>query len=169
MTHRDEYVEFVTPRLGRLRALAYQLSGDWHGADDLVQITLTKTLLNWRRVREATDIDMYVRAILVKAFLTERTLGWSRVRLLAAIPERPAPPRDGVEDRALVRAALARLPQRQRAVVVLRFLCDLSVAETAEILDCSPGTVKSQTHHALVALRGVLGEHAITVTGKELT
>jgi len=92
MTHRDEYVEFVTPRLGRLRALAYQLSGDWHGADDLVQITLTKTLLNWRRVREATDIDMYVRAILVKAFLTERTLGWSRVRLLAAIPERPAPP-----------------------------------------------------------------------------
>lgn len=167
MTPRDEYVEFVTPRLGRLRALAYQLSGDWHGADDLVQITLTKTLLNWRRVRDAADIDTYVRAILVKAFLTERTLGWARVRLLAAVPDKPAPPGDGVEDRALVRAALARLPKRQRAVVALRFLCDLSVAETAEILDCSPGTVKSQTHHALVALRGALAGRAVTITGRE--
>ena len=67
----------------------------------------------------------------------------------------------------MVHAALALLPKRQQAVAVLRFLCDLSVTETAEVLHCSPGTVKSQTHHALTALRGTLGEHAVTLTGKD--
>ena len=167
MTPHNEYVEFGTPRLVRLRALAYQLSGDWHRADDLVQTTLTKVLLHWSRVRATTDIDQYVRAILVKAFLTERTRGWSRVSLPGAVPDRVEPPDDGVETRAVVHAALALLPKRQQAVAVLRFLCDLSVTETAEVLHCSPGTVKSQTHHALTALRGTLGEHAVTLTGKD--
>jgi len=158
--HQDGYAEFVTPRLPRLRALAYQLCGDWHRADDLVQTTLTKVLLHWSRVRAAADMDQYVRAILVKAFLTERRRLWSNVWLFDAVPERPGRPAGDVEDRMVLRAALSRLPRRQQAVIVLRFLCDLSVQETAEVLHCAPGTVKSQTHHGLTALRAALGERA---------
>jgi RNA polymerase sigma-70 factor (sigma-E family) len=167
LSHQDEYVEFVTARLKRLRTLAYQLTGDWHRADDLVQTTLTKTLLQWGRVRAAADIDQYVRAILVNAFLSERRAGWSRVRLVDVVPEPPPSRSTGIEDRAVMQAALARLPKRQRAVIVLRFLCDLSIEETAKVLDCATGTIKSQTHHGLAALRGALTEHATVLTRAE--
>lgn len=162
--HRGGYAEFVTPRLPRLRTLAYQLCGDWHRADDLVQTTLTKVLLHWSRVSAAADMDQYVRAILVKAFLTERGRVWAQVRLVDAVPERPGGQAGSVEDRMVLRAALSRLPRRQQAVIVLRFLCDLSVQETAEVLRCAPGTVKSQTHHGLTALRAALGEPAAVLT-----
>ncbi len=164
MSHDDEYVEFVTPRLAALRRLAYQFSGDWHRADDLVQTTLTKVLLHWKRVRATADMDQYVRAILVKTFLTERSRAWSRVRLVDAVPDRPAAAPHDTEEREVLRYALSRLPKRQRAAVVLRYLCDLSVIETAQLLRCSPGTVKSQTHHALAALRADLGAPVTTRT-----
>ncbi len=165
--HQDEYVEFVVPRLARLRTLAYQLCGDWHRADDLVQTTLTKVLLHWPRVRATADIDRYVRAILVKAFLTERRLGWSRVRLANVVPDASVLPDSDVEDRALLRVALTGLPRRQRAVIVLRFLCDLSVQDTADVLGCTPGTVKSQTHHGIAALRAALGGQTAVLTDRE--
>jgi RNA polymerase sigma-70 factor (sigma-E family) len=154
------FAEFVRARRTHLRRVAYAVCGDWHRADDLVQTTLTKVLLHWSRVRAATDMDQYVRAILVKAFLTERGRLWSKVRLVDAVPERPGRPAGDVEDRMVLRAALSRLPRRQQAVIVLRFLCDLSVQEAAEVLRCAPGTVKSQTHHGLTALRAALGEPA---------
>jgi len=150
---RDEYVEFVTVRLPGLRRLAYGLCGDWHRADDLVQTTLTKAYLKWPAVRDSTHIDRYVHAIMVKSFLSERRTGWARVRLFASTPEAPAPDNGSVEDRTVLDAALDLLPRRQRAVVVLRYVCDMSVAEVAEALGCSTGTVKSQAFDALAALR----------------
>jgi RNA polymerase sigma-70 factor (sigma-E family) len=161
-----EYVEYVTARLPALRRLAFLLCGDEHRADDLVQQTITRLYLHWPRARAATHLDRYVRAMLVRAFLDERRLAWARVRLFGQPPEPPPVHDVGVEDRTVLRAALARLPRRQQAVLVLRYLIDLPVDEVAEILGVAPGTVKSQTSHGLTSLRRLLGGHALTVPGK---
>jgi RNA polymerase sigma factor (sigma-70 family) len=90
----------------------------------------------------------------VREFLDSRRQGWTRrVRLAAESPETVSPESGSVEDRMVVRALLAEMPARQRAVVVLRFMCDLPVDEVAEILGCSEGTVKSQTSAGLGTLR----------------
>jgi RNA polymerase sigma-70 factor (sigma-E family) len=162
----QEYVEYVTARLPALRRLAYLLCGDEHRADDLVQQTITRLYLRWPRARTVTHLDRYVRKILVRVFLDERRLAWARVRLFREPPE-PPPVRDtGVEDREVLRAALARLPRRQQAVLVLRYLVDLPVDEVAEILGVTSGTVKSQTSHGLTSLRRLLDGRALTAPGK---
>ncbi|HZD97985.1 MAG TPA: sigma factor-like helix-turn-helix DNA-binding protein [Micromonosporaceae bacterium] len=79
---------------------------------------------------------------------------------MATTPDHAAANPPSIEDRVVVRAALDRLPRRQRAVLVLRFLTDMSVLDVADVLDCSPATVKSQTFHGLATLRRVLGEPA---------
>ena len=163
----QEYVEYVTARLPALRRLACLLHGDEHRADDLVQDAITKLYVHWAKARAATHLDGYVRMIVVRAFLDEKRLAWSRVRLFATPPDRPSPVDTGADDRAVVRGALSRLPPRQQAVLVLRFLCDLPIAEVSEILGCSEGTVKSQTHHGLAALRQVLGERPNALTWTE--
>ncbi|MFC9975403.1 SigE family RNA polymerase sigma factor [Spirillospora sp. NPDC127200] len=154
-----EYVAYVSGALPGLRRLAHLLCGDPHRADDLVQTALTRLYVHWRRARAADDLDRYTRRILVRSFLNERRLAWARVRLTGApadVPHPAAPGPPDVETREEVRAALERVPPRQRAVLVLRFLCDLPVAEAAEVLGCSPGTVKSQTAHGLARLRTLL-------------
>jgi RNA polymerase sigma-70 factor (sigma-E family) len=163
----DDYVEYVTARLPSLRRLGYLLCGDADGADDLVQQTITTLYVRWRRASTADHLDAYVRRMLLRAFLDEKRRPWSRVRLTDAPPERPGPPDAGAgaEDRIVLRAALARVPRRQRAVLVLRFLCDLPVSEVAELLHCSEGTVKSQTSHGLAALRRLLGAQALAALG----
>ncbi|WP_422771898.1 SigE family RNA polymerase sigma factor [Plantactinospora sp. WMMC1484] len=155
----QEYVEFVTAALPRMRRLAYLLCGDAHRADDLVQQTFTTLYVHWPRIRTVAHLDGYARATLVRFFQSEKRRPWSkRVRLTEAPPE-PLP-RLGpdVEERTVLRAALDRLPRRQRAVLVLRFLCDMPVAEVAEVLGCAPGTVKSQSFHGLAALRRLLDD-----------
>jgi len=153
-----EYTEYVTARLPALRRLAYVLSGDPYRADDLVQQTITTLFVRWRKIRSVEHLDRYVRSMLVHAFIDERRLAWARVRLFREPPERVAPVDDGLEDRSVLRAALAKVPRRQQAVVVLRFIYDLPVAEVAEMLGCSTGTVKSQTSHGLSTLRRLLGD-----------
>ena len=164
----QEYVEYVTARLPSLRRLGYLLCGDGHGADDLVQQTITTLYVRWRRASAADNLDAYVRQMLVRAFLDEKRRPWSRVRLTEAPPEPPARTDAGAnaEDGIVLRAALRQVPRKQRAVLVLRFLCDLPVAEVAELLHCSEGTVKSQTSHGLAALRRLLGVQALAVLGK---
>ncbi|MET7394570.1 SigE family RNA polymerase sigma factor [Dactylosporangium sp. NPDC005572] len=156
-----EYVEYVTARLPVLRRLAYSLTGDSHRADDLVQQTITTMFVRWSRIRQAEHLDRYVRSMLVNAFVDERRLSWARVRLFAEPPPTVAPEPDSVEDRSVLRDALAQVPRRQRAVLVLRFIHDLPVAEVADILGISAGTVKSQTSHGLAALRRLLGEQPL--------
>ena len=148
-----EFTRFVGERTAWLRKVAFLLCQDWHRADDLVQTTITQAYVHWRRVRSADDQDAYVRRMLVNAFLAERRAGWlSRVSLTAQPPERPGHDPDATTGIAL-RAALAEIPPRQRAALVLRYFCDLTVEDTADALGCSIGTVKSQTARGLVALR----------------
>ena len=167
MADDSEYVEYVTARLPALRRLAYLLCGDEHRADDLVQQTITNLYVHWQRARNVEHLDAYVRTMLVRTFIDEKRLAWARVRLFGSAPERdrPLPTGPSVEDRQVLRAALARLPRRQQAVLVLRFLCDLPVADAAAALGCSEGTIKSQTSHGLAGLRKILGEPTLALLG----
>jgi RNA polymerase sigma-70 factor (sigma-E family) len=160
--HELEYLEYVRERGQSLRKVAYMLTQDWHAADDVAQTAITQLYLHWRRVRAADNLDGYVRRVLVNAFLSEQRRGWrSRVRLEAVLPEHPVAS-DDLAERVTVRAALVQVPPRQRAVLVMRYYCDLSVQETADALGCSPGTVKSQTSHGLTALRRLLADYPRT-------
>lgn len=152
----DEYTVRVQELLPRLRRTAYLLCGDWHRADDLVQATITRLYVKWRRARTAEHLDAYVRAMLVRQFLGEQRTGWrSRVSVTDRVPEAAAAGAD-VDAGVDVRRALGAVPPRQRATLVLRFYCDLTVEQTAEILGCSAGNVKSQTARGLDALRRIL-------------
>ena len=152
-----EYTEYVAARLSSLRRLAAVLCDDWQRADDLVQAALVKLYVHWGQVRAASHADAYARAVLVREFLHDRRSTWvKRVSLAGEVTDAPAAAVD--HDAALdLRAAVAALPSRQRATLVLRFYCDLNVDQAAEILGCSPGTVKSQTARALDAVRRALG------------
>jgi RNA polymerase sigma-70 factor (sigma-E family) len=149
----DEYTEFVAARLQALRRLAHLLCQDWHHADDLVQLTITRLYVHWHQVRVMDYPEAYARTILVREFLRQRRSGWARkVSLPGEIPDwlEVSDDRDDAID---VNAALAELPPRQRATLVLRFYCDQTVDQVAEVLGCSPSTVKSQTSKGLGSLR----------------
>jgi len=151
-----DYVAYVEGRLGWLRRLAYLLCQDWHSADDLVQATVTRLYTHWPRAARMDNLDAYVRTILVRTFLGERRSPWFRRVLLAGVQADGAAvcaDPDAVLD---VREALAAIPPRQRATLVLRFYCDLDVEQAAIVLGCSPGTVKSQTSTGLAAFRRML-------------
>lgn len=154
----EGYREYVGARLEPLRRTAYLLCGDWHTADDLVSATLVKLLRHWRRVSGMDSPDAYVRRTLLRVWLDERRRPWRREAAWAEVPDRPATGggTEGTADRLTILALLAELPPRRRAVLVLRYFCDLSVEETARELGCTPGTVKSQSARAIEALRGRL-------------
>jgi RNA polymerase sigma-70 factor (sigma-E family) len=156
-TERDVgYSEYVELRLPALRRLALLLCQDRHRADDLVQQAVIRVYMHWARASAAENTDAYVNAILVREFLHERRSGWTRrVRVTDQLPEAPilTSDRDGLMD---LQAAVAALPPGQRAALVLRYYCDLSIDQTAAALGCSSGTVKSQTAKAIAALRSRL-------------
>ena len=151
-----QFVEFVTSRLPRLHRVAYLLCGDATRADDVVQATITALYLQWHRASRAENLDAYAHRILLRRHVDERRRPWSRVLLGARLPEWTAPADESVEDADAVRSMLARLPAGQRAVIVLRFLADLSVEQTAAALGCSEGNVKSQTSRGLATLRDLI-------------
>jgi RNA polymerase sigma-70 factor (sigma-E family) len=154
---RDEdFTGYVQARLAWLRRVAYLLCQDWQQADDLVQTAITSLYVHWRRVSTMEHTDGYARTILVRAFLSERRGGWARrVTLAGTLPDVPSAEPD-LGDALDVRAALATLPPRQRATLVVRFYCDLNVDQAAKVLGCSTGTIKSQTAKALAGLRRAL-------------
>lgn len=148
------------PGCPALRRLALLLCQDWHRADDLAQSALIKAYVHWSKAASADNTDGYVNAILVREFLHERRSSWARrVSLTGDAPETAARSVDH-EGHLDLQAAVAALPPRQRAVLVLRFYCDLNVYQSAQVLGCSPGTVKSQTAKALDSLRRALGPAA---------
>ena len=152
-----EYTEYVQSRLPWLRRVAYLLCQDWQSADDLVQSAITRLYTHWGKAREAASIDAYTRTIMVRVFISERRSAWARrVTLVSDQPDAPGRHYDHAAPLD-VRAALAALPPRQRATLVLRFYCDLPVEATARELGCTAGTVKSQTAKGLEALRRALG------------
>jgi RNA polymerase sigma-70 factor (sigma-E family) len=142
--------EFVAAQSTRLLRVAYLLTRDHGRAEDLLQTALAKTWQSWRRID--ADPESYVRKVLVNTYATWWRRRWKDERPTGRLPEQLY---DEVEStvRQDLWAALGRLPRGQRVVVVLRFFEDLSEAETARVLDCSIGTVKSQTARALSRLR----------------
>ncbi|HEX6871796.1 MAG TPA: SigE family RNA polymerase sigma factor [Micromonosporaceae bacterium] len=154
-----EYVEYVRARAVTLRRIAYQLCGDWHGAEDLAQRAFVLLYRHWRQANAASSLDAYTRRILVNVYLEDRRSWWSRRVTPSAEPCSETADDDGAEGRVDLIAALARIAPRQRAVLVLRYWEGLDVAETAEALGCSPGTVKSQTSSAIASLRRLLPDY----------
>ncbi|WP_433062504.1 SigE family RNA polymerase sigma factor [Dactylosporangium sp. CS-033363] len=152
-----DYTQYVAARLPRLHRIAYQLVGDRHRADDAVQDALTVLYQRWARIREVENLDAYVHTMVVRSALSDRRRFWSKVLLWDSPPPTlPVVETPGVEQRLVLRDALRSLPEGQRTVLVLRFLCDMSVEEVAGVLGRSEGTVKSQTSHGLRALRRIL-------------
>jgi RNA polymerase sigma-70 factor (sigma-E family) len=162
------FLAYVRGRAGPLRRSAYLLCGDTHQADDLVQETLTTVYSRWARVSRADNVDAYVHRILVRTFINERRRGWWKVRLFGAAAPDEVQLSAGFEEREMLRAALSRLTPNQQAVLVLRYLCDRSVADVAVLLGCSEGTVKSQTSHAVTAMRKILDSRKPTLISEGL-
>ena len=160
MSGRDEeFREFMQNRASQLHQSAYLMCGDWHLAHDLVQDTLVKAYQHWPRVRQADRPDAYVRRIL----LNEARGRWrrrERTMPVSRFPEgrEPVAPdaTDEITRRAGLLQALLVLPVRQRATVILRYLEGMSERETAAVLGCSEGTVKSQSARALGTLRSFI-------------
>jgi RNA polymerase sigma-70 factor (sigma-E family) len=169
----DGFREFVLARSAALTRTAFLLTGDRGLAEDLLQSSLAKTAMRWPAVISGGDPEAYIRRVLYHEFVS----GWRRRRrrpaeaLTGAPPERahPADETDRALQRMTLERALTRLTKAQRAVVVLRFYEDRSEAQTADLLGCSVGTVKSQTHRALARLRELAPELKELVTvGPEL-
>jgi RNA polymerase sigma-70 factor (sigma-E family) len=156
----EDFSAFAVSRWPGLVRLAFGLTGDWRTAEDIAQMALARAYVSWRRVSRAEYPDAYLRRILVNA--SNRRF---RRRRVAENPGDPpekavAGPADQADERAALLAALRELPPGQRAVVVLRYWEDLTDAQIAASLGCSPGTVRSQLSRALTKLRAspVLGE-----------
>ncbi|MFI9811102.1 SigE family RNA polymerase sigma factor [Saccharothrix variisporea] len=163
MDQRDEqeFAEYFAARREAVRRTAFLLCGDWHRADDLAQTAFVALHRRWRKVRDKQALDAYVRRTLVRAVIDESRRPWRRERFVDEVPDTPAGDGevgDAVATRETLVAGLKRVPPRQRAVLVLRFLEGLDVSAAAEVLGCSEGTVKSQTSRGLEALREALGD-----------
>ena len=167
-----EFTEYVSARQAWLRRVAFLLCGDWHRADDLVQSTITKLYAHWHRARRADNLDGYARRSLVNTYLAEQRSGWAKWTILhrfggagtAADPEPERAALAGDLELGLdLKTALSQLPPRQRATVVLRFYCDLSIEQTAQMMGCSAGNVKSQSSRGLATLRNLLDPNLIPV------
>lgn len=149
----ESYHAFVTARYAALRRTAYVLTGNHHDAEDLLQTSLMKAAGVWGRISERPE--PYVRRVMYH----ENISRWRRRR----VAEEPLGAQDVVRDddseraweRLMLTDALARLTPKQRTVLVLRYYEDLTEAQAAAVMGVRPGTIKSQTRHALMRLRQV--------------
>jgi RNA polymerase sigma-70 factor (sigma-E family) len=147
------FEEFVAGRGQSLQRFGYALTGDWGLAEDLLQTALARAYPRWSRIQR-DDPEAYVRKIMVNTWASWWRRRWRGEVPSAQLPEAVGPDEaTGVDNRQALRAALAQLPPRQRAVVVLRYHQDLPEAQVAALLGISVGTVKSQAAKALAALR----------------
>lgn len=144
----SDFAEYVAADQRRLQALAYTLTGTREDAEDLVQETLVRVLCAWRRIDSRGPLG-YSVTVMCRLAMKRRHRD---VRL--AEHDRPTvDPAGGLDTSLMVHGALRQLPPRQRAVIGLRYLCDLTEAQTAAALGCSLGTVKSQSSKAMKSLR----------------
>lgn len=160
MNRADEadFRAFVAARSTSLVWFAHVLTGDRHTAEDVVQTALSRTFAGWGRVKRKDNPEGYVRRAIVNTHLNGlRRRPW-REQPHGEVPETATDrrPESDLDEREAMWHALASLPPRQRAVLVLRYYEDLTEADIAEVLGCSRGTVKSQASKALASLRRVL-------------
>lgn len=146
-------MEFASAQAGQLFRIAYLMCGDWHEAEDLVQIALAKLFVAWGRAAKAGDVCSYARRVLVNSFLSQRRLRRSSETPVAEIAAAARPPDDDADLRLMLVAALRRLPPRSRAVVVLRHMEDHSIESVAKFLGVSPAAVKSLNARGIAQLR----------------
>ena len=149
------FAQFVAARERALQRTAWLLTGDWALAEDLVQTALVRAWPRWERILRRDDPEIYVRRVMLNTWSTWYRRKWRGERPAAAMPDTAAAGDMAAEVavRLAVRQALGSLPQRQRAVLVLRIYDDLSETQVAEVLDCTVGTVKSTMSRALAKLR----------------
>lgn len=153
MADEAGFRQFVAGRQHGLLRTAWLLTGDWSSAEDLVQTTLLKVWTRWPRVGDGSNVDGYARTVMLSIYLGWRRRRWTGEHPTALLPERPAPAATSHEEHQVLVDAVRSLPPRQRAVIVLRYLDDLTERDTAAALGCSVGTIKSQTAKALATLR----------------
>ncbi len=150
---REVFDAFVRARHPALLRYGTALTGDPHHAADLVQDALERTGLAWDRVQQQGDPEGYVRRVMANRNIST----WRRLRRERLVDEPPETAYDDQPSEDVMWAVLARLPRRQRTVLVLRYYEDLSEAEIARVLGIAPGTVKSQASKGIAALRASLG------------
>ena len=153
-----EFTDFAAAQAGQLFRLAYLMCGDWHEAQDLVQTSLAKLFVAWRRASRVGNVSSYARSVLVNSFLSSRRLKRSGELPVAeffdAGPDAAQPDHDL---RLTLIAALRELPPRSRAVLALRYLEDQSIESVASYLGTTPAAVKSLNTRGVAQLRARLG------------
>lgn len=159
--HEEEsFRVFARRQTPVMRRSAYLLCGDWHAADDLVQMALLKLFKAWPRIERQRTPTNYARKALLNCWLDEKRRPWRRhEQTEGEMPDvehagtDPSLAHERLHTHDELVAVLAEVPPRQRAVLVLRYFQQLSITETAAALGCSEGTVKSQANRGLTALR----------------
>jgi len=162
---RAEVEAYVEAAMPRLVGLAHAMTGNRTDAEDLVQDTLATVVTRWARVSQATNIDAYVRKTMVNTLISKKRRRWntevvSHEVVTADRMQRVEPgTATAVTERDAVLGLLRDLPERQRAVIALRYYEDLPDAEIARALDCSHQAVRSAAHNAMKTLRRLVPEH----------
>jgi RNA polymerase sigma-70 factor (sigma-E family) len=166
MVRRDEaeFLDFATAVRPQLRRTAYLICHDWDRAADIAQEALIRLYVAWPRLEQTVGLRAYARRVVVNAAIDQgRRRSSTEVLDATPISGVTADPSEATIDRLLVLEALAELPPRQRACVVLRYYEDLSVDDVAAALGCRAGTVKSQCAKGLATLREVFARHGVDV------
>jgi RNA polymerase sigma-70 factor (sigma-E family) len=167
MSDSEEFRAFVFARSRELLRAAWMLTGDWAGAEDLLQSALIVTWRRWSSVTRRDAPEAYVRRVMFHNFLRSRRRSWTRETATGRLPEHATTTDEyeRADSRQTLITALAQLPPRQRAAVTLRYYLDLSEAQTAEVLGCSTGAVKSHTAKARARLRATPGLAELLIRG----
>ncbi|HEY3610931.1 MAG TPA: SigE family RNA polymerase sigma factor [Pseudonocardiaceae bacterium] len=175
MRREDEerFREFAVRQAAPLRRCGYLFCGDWHLAEDLMQTALVKIYRAWPRINRQEATGNYARTVLLRTWLDEKRRPWRRAEVGQAdvpdVSDGSVDPDTAAERswrRDLVHRALLRVPNRQRAVLVLRYFDDLSIVETAAVMGCAEGTVKSQAARGLANLRAAMTDIEADRTGR---
>ncbi|RQX03353.1 SigE family RNA polymerase sigma factor [Micromonospora inaquosa] len=163
-TQQTEFTAFVETNAPRLRRTAYLMCRDWHLAQDLTQTTFAKMYANWGRIRCAANLEAYSRRVLMNSVFDQNKRRSAAEVVLAELPEgSPQLPDDTTELHIALLQALATLPIRDQAIVVLRHWEDQSVEAVASTLDVSVSVVKTQNARALTKLRALLGQDFVRI------
>ncbi|MDT0185582.1 SigE family RNA polymerase sigma factor [Microbacterium sp. ARD31] len=158
----SSFASYVAARRPALLRWARMVAGDPHTAEDLLQASLVRVLPHWEAIRDLAAADAYVRRTITRQHVSWQRQPWRRdERPTDTLPERIGPDTAVPEVEDELWGLVLDLPAQQRAAVALRFYEGLSVAETAVVLGCSPGTVKSNTSRGLAALRRLAGAPAL--------
>jgi RNA polymerase sigma-70 factor (sigma-E family) len=157
-----DFTAFVAASSRRLLRGAYLITGDLADAEDLLQTALERAYRRWPTIRRMAAPEAYVRRIVVTSAINasrrRRVRGFPLDE--AQLPGRPDPAVEDTAGRMTLAALVRQLPAGQRAVLVLRYFDDLTEAETARVLGCTVGTVKSQHARAMVRLRELVADQA---------